>query len=266
MKKLIQKYWFHVICIFGVSLFFIGFTFLYDTLDFLENITYGGKPSDFHLSMLYCISMVVLLITRTIFWRMNVKKPARWWEHLLWCVGEAYVISLFFAMYISLFSRIYYFACLPESLGYVYLSVVYPYSALVFVQALSEKSAPAAPAKEEDESERRIRFYDERHKLRLTLNTSSILKIAAEVNYVKIFYLEGGVLKNYLLRASMSSLESSCEKHGLVRCHRSFYINPEHVSTLSRDRDGGINATLDCENTEPVPVSKKYFAHISEIL
>mgnify|MGYP003305537612 FL=1 len=53
---------------------------------------------------------------------------------------------------------------------------------------------------------------------------------------------------------------------GLVRCHRSFYINPVHVKVLRRDKDGIMYAELDADDVRHIPVSKTYYERISEII
>ena len=269
MKKLVNKYWYHLIFYLGIPSFFAGFSALYNTLGIREALTYGGYTFEFHLAMLFCIAIVVMAITRTVFWAITIKNPAKWWGHMLWCMGETYAVVYFFALYLCLFSGEPYFECVLNSMGYTFLCFIYPYTILILAQIASENrdaaKIAAMPAEQEDLSQR-IRFYDDRHKLKLTLDRSAVLKIQADYNYVQIYYLERDAVQTASIRSSMKSIEEAASKHGLVRCHRSFFINPDHVSILSRDRDGGINATLDRSDTEPVPVSKKYYDSLSEIL
>jgi DNA-binding LytR/AlgR family response regulator len=51
-----------------------------------------------------------------------------------------------------------------------------------------------------------------------------------------------------------------------MRCHRSFYINPAHVKVLRKDRDGIMYAELDADDVRHIPVSKKYYDHLSDML
>ena len=268
MKKLVTKYWYHLIVYLSIPTFFAGFSALYDTLGIAEELTYGGFRFEFHLLMLFCIALVVLAIMRTILWAINNKRPSRWWEHMLWCMGETYALCYAFALYLSLFSGNPYFECVLNSMGYTFLSLIYPYTILILVQLINEERILRLGTQEspEEDTGRLVRFYDERHKLKLTLDRSAILKIRADFNYVTIYYMERGQIKNLSIRSSMKSIENSAEKHGLVRCHRSYFINPDHVRILSRDRDGAINATLDRDDIEPVPVSKKYYPSLSEII
>ena len=268
MKKLVTRYWYHLIFFLLVPSFFSGFSALYNTLGIREELSYGGRPFEFHLIMLFCIAVVILAFMRTMLWLINRKKPSRWWEHMFWCLGETYAICYAFALYLSLFSGKTYFECVLQSMGYTFLSFIYPYAILIMFQIVDEERFLRLSAAHagEDADGRLVKFYDERHKLKLTLDRREIMKIKADFNYITVYYVERGQLRSVSIRSSMKSVENSAEKHGLVRCHRSFFINPDHVRILSRDRDGAINATLDRDDIEPVPVSKKYYPYLSEII
>jgi DNA-binding LytR/AlgR family response regulator len=111
-----------------------------------------------------------------------------------------------------------------------------------------------------------MRFLDNTKKLKLMIAASAVLYVEADENYVHVRYLEGERLKDYALRASMKSLEELMQKHGLVRCQRSYYINPQHIKVLRRDKEGLISAELDVANQKPIPVSPKYYDSLSKWL
>ena len=56
------------------------------------------------------------------------------------------------------------------------------------------------------------------------------------------------------------------EHHGLVRCHRSYFVNPAHVELLKKDASGYALAQLDCEGAKNIPVSKKYYDALVSLL
>ena len=53
-------------------------------------------------------------------------------------------------------------------------------------------------------------------------------------------------------------------KHGLLRCQRSYYINPNHIKVLRRDKEGVITAELDVPNQKSIPVSPKYYDAVAK--
>lgn len=112
----------------------------------------------------------------------------------------------------------------------------------------------------------RMRFYDDRHNLKIVLTPDAILYITAEENYVNIFYTENGKVRNYVLRSSMKALDELCQDNGLIRCHRSYYVNPLHVKVLRKDKDGIVYAELDASDIMHIPVTKRYYDRLSEML
>ena len=74
-----------------------------------------------------------------------------------------------------------------------------------------------------------------------------VLYIQSEENYLKICYLENGELKFCILRSSMKRVEDLCSGHGLVRCHRSYFINKHRVKALQKEKDYTY-AVLDVVN------------------
>ena len=52
---------------------------------------------------------------------------------------------------------------------------------------------------------------------------------------------------------------------GVVRCHRSYYVNKTHVQALQKDREFTY-AVLDVPSASRVPVSKNYYEQITSLL
>ena len=64
----------------------------------------------------------------------------------------------------------------------------------------------------------------------------------------------------------MRALEESLARHGLVRCHRSFFINASHVDLLRKDANGYALAQLDKDGVKPIPVSRRYYDAVIALL
>jgi DNA-binding LytR/AlgR family response regulator len=64
----------------------------------------------------------------------------------------------------------------------------------------------------------------------------------------------------------MRAVDDLCLSNGLVRCHRSFYVNPSHVSVLRKDKEGFVSAELDMDDVRDIPVSKKFYNNLAEML
>ena len=111
-----------------------------------------------------------------------------------------------------------------------------------------------------------VRFADSTGRLKLVIANDVILYVEAQENYVSIHYMEGEKQKEYSLRQSMRGIEELMDKHGIIRCQRSYFVNPRHVTVLRRDKEGLIQAELDVTSSKPVPVSPKYYEQLSRLL
>ena len=78
--------------------------------------------------------------------------------------------------------------------------------------------------------------------------------------------MDNGKVKFYVLRNSMKSVDELCLSNGLVRCHRSFYVNPAHVRVLRKEKEGVVLAELDMDDVRDIPVSKKFYENLAEML
>ena len=73
-------------------------------------------------------------------------------------------------------------------------------------------------------------------------------------------------VKEFMLRASMKSVENTVANHGLIRCHRSYFVNPKFVKLLRKNREGMISAELLHPEVPSIPVSKQYYDTIAALL
>ena len=111
-----------------------------------------------------------------------------------------------------------------------------------------------------------IRFYDEYKKLRFVIANEAVIFIKSEENYVQIHYIDKNRTKKFVLRSSMRALEEDLSKKGLVRCHRSYFINPSYIKIVHRDESGQIVAELNQDGFDSIPISRKYQEEITKLL
>ena len=249
--------------------FFFFFIFVYHPFSFRDYFDVGGKTWTFHLLMLSSIMLGVLAITRLIFSVLYKYIPFRWWHYVIWCLGEVLVTSFFFALYITLFymksGGMPYFSALPYAFNLVLMTLIYPYIIAIAVRVIINKNADLENVVKEPE-DTLLKFYDEHKRLKLTIDPAAVMFIAADENYIKINYLENDRVRVYQLRNSMKSFEADAAKHGFVRCHRSYYVNPRHVKLLSRGKDGIIYTEFIREGVGRIPVSKQYYQKLADML
>ena len=245
------------------------FAFLF-TLYYQPRMEYGilSMPHSsfaFNVTILFCIVLGSVLLSRFSLYALGRFRSISGKYYILWCAGELMLTALFSSLYIVLMSRgeLAFF----ETVGMAYLSllttVVYPYVILwlCFERHLRNIDQPLSG----DENSL-IRFYDEYKKLRLVIASEAIMFIRSEDNYVQIHYLDKDRTKKFILRSSMRALEEDLSRHGLVRCHRSYFINPAYIRIVHRDSAGLIVADLNQEGFEGIPISRKYQDIITKLL
>ena len=249
-----------------MPMFFLAFSIVYQPFNMTELLDMGRDLYTLNISILFAIIFVLMSGMRSGL-RFFVKdKHFTWAHYICWCIGECLLISLFASLYLSLISDgLYTFfnVLFKHVLLKSYLILIYPYLVLTLAFAVGAHRQAAKERDSADES--LIRFYDIYKKPKLLIAVGSILYIKADENYVNIVYMDGGRISKYSLRASMNSIEENCTRHGLIRCQRSYFVNPKHIAVL-RKEGGSVFADLDADGAPSIPVSKRYYDKLSGLL
>lgn len=245
-----------------LPVFFFSFMLIYrpfQAMDFLGHEWFGV-----HVTIISCIILVSVIMTRLLYYFLPLKLSYTLYS--FWCLAEIIFTSFFAALYIWLVFKkpMPYFDTLTLSFQYISLSLVIPYVILALSMRIHEYGDRSSESL--DVASQRIRFYDEKHNLKIVLDSQSVLYIEADVNYVNIYYIENGKVRSYMLRNSMKAIDEVCQDHGLLRCQRSFYVNPKHVKVLRKEKDGVVYAELDANDVRHIPVTKRYYDRLAEML
>ena len=193
-------------------------------------------------------------------------------EYFWWQLGEVLVTALFLNLFLSLLLRLNYFQNLPLVLM-VYLSVaIYPYAFYWLLAERMDRDVRLAEAqrtilhlrrREAEENTSMLRLADDRGTVRLVVSTESVISIEAASNYVTILYLSSSRLTRYSLRNTLRGIEQQLEGTPLVRCHRSYYINLNHIKLLRKQADGLV-AEIDEASLPDLPISKSFAPTVME--
>lgn len=247
---------YNIIYIVGIPLFGLCFVLLYQPGNVVTLLEMQCNLLNFNTTILMCILLGVLLLSRTLLLCLYRRLQMTWLKYAAWEIAEIIGMSLFSALYISLMyhGSLSYFQVLGWCAFYLFFITIYPY--IIFNLAIALVSTQE---EKEIQDEGLIRFVDSTQRLKLMITPAAVLYVAANENYVNIYYLEGERLKEYALRSSMKALEPIMLKNGMVRCQRSYYINPQHIKVLRKDKEGIILAELDTPNAKAVPVSPRYY-------
>jgi hypothetical protein len=110
-----------------------------------------------------------------------------------------------------------------------------------------------------------ISFKDEKGTIRLTLKTNDLIFLEASDNYVVIHYESAGKTKSYLIRNTLKQFENDLTEFPLLRCHRSYAVNINHVKMMKREK-GIVQLVMDNIGQHEIPVSRTYVDNVSKIL
>lgn len=240
-----------------VPLFAFVFVILYKPFLIVEKLQMDSASWAFNITILLCIFFVTIVLTRLVLYLLRRRMTYNIPLYALWCLGEVVVASLFEALYLTLMlgGESGFFEVVGATSARLFGICIFPY-ALLYLGL--ELYAVRTEGREEVDPSTLIKFYDEYHKLRFVIASEAVVFIKSEENYVQIHYVDQAKTKKFVLRSSMRALEEQLVHHGLVRCHRSYYINPDHVKMIRKEPTGVVVALLNQEGYEPVPISRKY--------
>lgn len=246
---------------------FFLFCLAYQPYDLEDFLAVGRDRYTLNLIIATLIVLGVLTLSRVLLFILKDVLDLNWPLYILWCVGEVVAAGFFLTipMGIGWSGEMTYFEVMSRCILYMAGVLIFPYSILTLsVQAYVLNRRSEGPVVDEKNM---IRFYDDQHRLKLVSAVEAVLFIEAEDNYVHIWHLQGGRVRDYILRSSMRALDESVRRHGLVRCHRSFFVNPAHITLVRKDSKAGYAlAELDQPGLRTIPVSKSYYGAVSKIL
>ena len=249
-----------------VPLFYFLFVLLWEPF-YMEDFLAVGKDR-FTLNLI--VTTLILLgsvsLSRMLLFMLRNVLELNWALYIIWCTGEVIFAGLMFSIPLGIgWAGVRsYFSVMMACIGRLAGICIFPELILAMAVALQHLSQHKdIPAQDEKSL---IRFYDNEKRLKLIVSSQAIFYIEAQENYVHIVHLDNERVKKFELRASMASLEEILTKQGMIRCHRSFFVNPAHVELLRKDSSGYAIAQLDREGLKDIPVSKKYYQAVAALL
>lgn len=248
-------------------IFVMLFVVIYDPTFGLsaEHYDFVNDNKGFCLPIICAIELLVLLVSRAILCFGVVRRRISELEFLAWQAVEFVVVCLFVDLFLSLYLHIDYFNLLPRILLVSFAINLFPYAFYwVFVERM-DRDARIADAyalmtkmrSPGEHNEGMIRFVDDKGNTKLMVGAERVITIESAGNYITIQYDDDGKLMRYSLRNTLKSIEQVCNANGLVRCHRSFFVNLNKVKIIRRTPEGVV-AEIDHPGVNNIPVSKTY--------
>jgi hypothetical protein len=233
--------------------------------------------ADFQLflysSIVILIGMLVIAVSRLLMYLLSRKKSIRYGEYALWIMGEIFSMALVYAIIQRFFLQgqkdfmaimrntvriTAFIILLPYVIYWLYLSFKEKYVLLEKMNINGSLSTGTyADIKPPGGAWSMLPFHDEKGILRFSVKREDLLYLEAADNYVLIHYLDGDKQLKYMIRTTLKRIEEEFSGKNLVRCHRSFMINIDHVSTIRKEKEGLI-ISFESPVNITVPISKTY--------
>lgn len=231
-----------------------------------------GSSSLFLYTLIFFLaSLIFLIISRIILYKTRHIFEIKIWQYALWCVAEVVVIcGIYLWMTVAIGE-------MPEDMtelrlfmkallyGTVCLIVPYIISALYlslnekekiirlmnYSNVVSDEPAPGA-------GEQKITLFDIGGTLRFSVRRRNLYYIESDDNYIRVWYDDGlGNLKQYMVRCRLKTVEETFVNSTLIRCHRKYVVNAEHVRLLRKEGESFV-LELDSGEIAPIPVTRTY--------
>lgn len=225
-----------------------------------------NSHNEFCIPILASIELGTLLASRAILCYALVRHNLTRIELIAWFFAEFIIASLFFSIFLSLYFHVKYFILLPRVIVIGFCINIFPYLFYWIIEEYYDRDRRMGEALSQVEDLRHgierldtgaIRFNDEKGITKLVVNASRVISLESAGNYVTILYDDDGKLMRYSLRNSLKGIENICQANGLIRCHRSFFVNLNMIKIIRRTPQG-VFAEIDHAGVENIPVSKTY--------
>lgn len=110
-----------------------------------------------------------------------------------------------------------------------------------------------------------VSFKELSDKEKLSLRLKDIIYLESSDNYVVIYYNFNQSVQKKMLRNTIKNLEVQLLPYQIIRCHRSYMINP--INVIKKEKTSkGFNLSMRGIKQTLIPVSKSYRSEIEKIL
>lgn len=264
----------------AVPIFAFIFITLYRPFDFdnLDDSLLGGLNISREIAiqlitlLLVLVGTIVAAVSRSVMGLYTRKRQLSYAQYIAWIAIEIVVMALIYTI-AALFTETDkdIVTLFRNSLVKTTLIMAIPYAIFYIIFILIEQSKQLRRLKQRMQSEDTaqlqayIQIFDEKGEMRLSVRRDTILLLESADNYVCVWYSNNGAPKKSLVRNTMKRVAEQLEGSGILRCHRSYMVNLDHMSILRREKEG-VFIELDIDNVPDIPISKSYAHNIQEWL
>lgn len=275
MNKKLPSYLLRKYQLIGTVTFSVLFAiiFLNIYIPFSDTAWFGLGQSDmFSGTLLFIfVSILTLIISRTLMYRTRRLLELTYLEYVLWCIGEIVLIGAFYTNLtieitgglnerdIEIFGRSLLYGTIALGIPYIISGM---YFAIIeknnTIRLMNYENVVTDEVQELETQVHKVTLFDNSGSLKLSVNIDNLYYIESDDNYIKVWYTDNkGELKQYMLRCRLKTVEESFKGSSLVRCNRKYIVNIKKVSTLRKENSGYV-IDLGKEEIPVLPVTKTY--------
>ncbi len=257
--------------------FFFSVVFMLVSVPFSHNAWFqlGASEAFAYTVLFFLLSFLLVSLSKRLMYKTRERFEMRFSHYILWNLAEVIVVCALYTCFTVLADRAGLIDLAGTKLHSVFLNaLVYatvslgiPYILAGMYFALNDKDntirlmnygSVVSDETLTPQQEKKITLFDNSGALRLSISSSNLYYIESDDNYIKVWYADAkGMLKQYMLRCRLKTVEESFLDSELVRCHRKYIVNMTHVKVLTRQKEG-YTIELDLEDSDPIPVTKTY--------
>lgn len=219
------------------------------------------------------VSVLILAASRILMYFSRKWFRMTYLVYILWCFAEVILICLFYT-FVTIDvqhpsvppARIF-----SKALFYGVICLITPYTLSGMYYAILDKNRTirlmssqgfASDQEPFKGKESQITLFDYAGALKFSVKSSNLYYIEADDNYIKAWYTDSrGVLKKYILRSRLKTIEESFKGTSLIRCNRKYIVNVDKIKVLRKEDDGYV-IDLDNEEVPPIAVTKTYVQNV----
>lgn len=253
----------------GMFLFCILFLWLFVPFNISEWIVYTSPIRELKISGLGLVGGLIIVISQyiqTLFFTGRKMKVYHCLEGFMFDVLFVTIpLSILYSVpantYLTEFWQTFKLVFLLLTLWYL-IGLTF----LVVVQLKNEKDniLSAQLFNKPVASTEQVTIRDENGQLRFSLRPQDILFFESADNYVIVYFRKGQRVGKEMVRTSLKAIESEFSSYNCIRCHRSFIVNMQNISSIKKD---GRSYEIAIQGTLfVIPISRSYVKAIKEIL
>ncbi|KAF5031078.1 LytTr DNA-binding domain protein [anaerobic digester metagenome] len=169
--------------------------------------------------------------------------------------GFNFLVSLSLIVLASFIVPLYLFILIVEKLVIRHVEAI-SNSLNQYIGEMKQKPGPV---------KKMITLQSEKTSGRLSFEISELMSVEAQGNYSMFVLLQNGVVNRKMLHITMKAIEESLlDYEFIVRCHKSYMINIQHIDKVTGNSRGYlVHFEVD---TEPVPVSRNFQKNVMEVI